>query len=193
MGHEIKCTQDEFVPKATVVYIPESQILYFENGLTREAADEMARGILVYYSKEDESQAVAIRIDRAEIVLRSFVDSVLLKHGITPDPDSPRQRHKKGYRETVTTQIRHEEWDLAPYSEATYDSDLKTLLIENGNPSSECREMAKDIHVFYGKDADNAPDSAVAIRIDRAEVVLKPFVDAILAKYGATLENRTAN
>jgi hypothetical protein len=32
---------------------------------------------------------------------------------------------------------------------------------------------------------DQAQASAVAIRIDRAERALKPFVDAILAKYGA--------
>ena len=45
--------------------------------------------------------------------------------------------------------------------------------------------MAKDIHILYDKDDDHAPSwSAVAIRIDCAEVVLKPFVDAILAKYG---------
>jgi hypothetical protein len=168
----------------TVVYVPESQILYFENGRIREAAEEMARGIVVYYDKENENEAVAIRIDRAEIVLKPFVDAVLVRNGITPDPNAPRQLHEKGYRETVTTQIRHEEWELAPYCEATYDPYLQRLLIENGDSSNTCRAMGKDVHVLYGRDDDDAPDSAVAIRIDHAEIVLKPFVDAILAKYG---------
>ena len=185
MGHQMKSEQREPVPMATVVYVPESQILYFENGQIRESAEEMARQILVYYDKEDENEAVAVRIDSAEVVLRPFVDAVLVQHGITPDLNAPKQRHKKGYRETVTTQIQRVELELAPYSEATYDPDCQTLLIENGDSSRECREMAKDIHILYDKDDDHAPWwSAVAIRIDCAEVVLKPFVDAILAKYG---------
>ena len=43
--------------------------------------------------------------------------------------------------------------------------------------------------MHYDKDDDHAPASVVAIRIDRAEVVLKPFVDAILAKYGLKPEH----
>ena len=42
--------------------------------------------------------------------------------------------------------------------------------------------LAQDVIVHYDKDDDNAPSSAVAIRIDSAEYVLKPFLDAILAK-----------
>ena len=183
--HSVKRIELPPLPKATVFYEPEYQVLFIENGLSSEAAGEMARQILVYYGKENESEAVAVRIDSAEVVLRPFVDAVLVKHGITRDLNAPKQRHKKGYRETVTTQIQRVELELAPYSEATYDPDCQTLLIENGDSSRECREMAKDIHILYDKDDDHAPSwSAVAIRIDCAEVVLDPFVDAILAKYG---------
>ena len=173
-------------PSATVVYIPETQVLYLENGRIREAAEEMAWRIVVYYSKEDETEAVAVRIDSAETVLSPFVDSVLLKNGITPDPDSPGRQHKKGYREVVITKVRHEEFELAPYSEATYDPDRQTLLIENGEPGETCQQIAKDIHIYC--DGDFSPTSAVAIRIDHAETVLKPFVDAVLAKYGINAE-----
>ncbi len=167
-------------------------MLFIENGLASEAAEEMARQVLVYYGKEDESQAVASRIDRAEVVIKPFVDAVLVKHGITPDPNAPRQLHKKGYRETVITQIQRVEWELAPYSGTTYNPDCQVLLIENGDSSRVSTEMAKDIHILYDKDDDNAPRwSAVAMRIDRAEVVLKPFVDAILAKYGIEIEEDT--
>ncbi len=43
--------------------------------------------------------------------------------------------------------------------------------------------MAQGVLVLYDKDVDTGPTSAVAIRIDDAETALKPFVDAILAKY----------
>ena len=170
---------------ATIVYVPESQVLYFENGRLRETAEEMARQIVVYYDKEDESEAVAVRIDAAELVLKPFVDAVLIKHDIALDPSPLRQRHKKGYRETVITQIRRTELELAPYSETTYDPDGQILLIDTGDPSSISKEMAKDIHILYAKDYEQAPWwSAVAIRIDKAETVLEPFVESILAKYG---------
>lgn len=73
------------LPKPTVVYIPESQILYIENGQQRDEAEEMARNTIIYYGKEDESSAVAIRIDRAETVLKPFVDAILAKHGVKPE------------------------------------------------------------------------------------------------------------
>jgi len=51
--------------------------------------------------------------------------------------------------------------------------------------------MAKDIHVLYGKDDDGgAWLASVGIRIDRAETVLKPFVDAILSKYVVNAKQR---
>ena len=184
MGRELKSEQKKLLPLATVVYVPEAQILYFENGRIREAAEEMARSVLVYFDKENENEAVAVRIDSAESVLKPFVDAVLERHGIKPDPNAPQQLHKKGHRETVATQIRGEEWALAPYSESVYGFLSQTLLIENGEACEVSKEMAKDIHVLYGKDYDGgAWLASVGIRIDRAETVLKPFVDAILSKY----------
>ena len=188
MGHELKSEQKGLPPLATVVYVPESQILYLENGRVREVAEEMARQVLVYFDKENENEAVAVRIDSAELVLKPFVDAVLLKYDIASDPE-PRQRPNKGYRETAYTQIRGEEWLLAPYSEAVYDSESQTLLIENGQACEISKEIAKDVHVLCGNDYDGgAWLASVAIRIDRAETVLKPFVDAILSKHGVELQ-----
>ena len=73
-----------------MVYTPESQVLYLENGELREEAAEMSRNVLVYYGKEQDSEAVAIRIDRAEVVLKPFVDAILAKYGIKPE-DCERQ------------------------------------------------------------------------------------------------------
>ena len=53
--------------------------------------------------------------------------------------------------------------------------------------------MAQDINVHYNRDEPDAPSSPVTIRIDSAEHVLKPFVDAILAKYGVNRDLETAD
>ena len=194
MGHELKSEQRELLPLATVVYVPEAQILYFENGRIREVAEEMARRVLVYFDKENEYEAVAVRIDNAESVLKPFVDAILAKHDIPLEPELWEERPKKGHRETVVTQIRGEEWALAPYYESVYDALSQTLLIENGEACEVSKEMAKDVHVLYGKDYDGgARLASVAIRIDHAETVLKPFVDAILSKYGVKAKQGAPN
>ena len=169
-----------------MLYEPEYQVLVIENGEPSEVGEEMARQVHIMYDKDVDNaptSAVAILIDGAEIVLKSFVDAILTRHGIMPNPSAPLQRHKKGYRETVITQVKRVEWELAPYSEATYDPVRQTLLIENGDSGRVRRDLAKDIHIVYDKDDDNSSSTAVAIEIDRPETVLKPFVDAILAKY----------
>jgi len=89
MANELKYPQMEPLPLATVVYTPESQILYLENGQVREEAAEMSRNVLVYYDKEQPGEAVAIRIDRAETVLKPFVDAILAKYGIKPEKEPP--------------------------------------------------------------------------------------------------------
>ena len=76
------------------------------------------------------------------------------------------------------------ELEPLPLANVVYSPEDQVLLIENGEPSVVGEEMAKDVLVLYDKDDDNAPTSAVAVRIDCAEYVLKPFVDAILVKYG---------
>lgn len=80
--------------------------------------------------------------------------------------------------------------ELEPLKKANviYEPKYQVLIIENGDPSEVGAEMAKDVLIHYDRDVDDAPTSAVAIRIDCAEVVLKPFVDAILAKYGVKPE-----
>jgi len=75
-----------------------------------------------------------------------------------------------------------------PKARIFYEPECQVLIIENGESSEVAEEMAQGVLVHYDKDTDDAPTSAVAIRIDCAEVVLKPFVDAILAKYGIAPE-----
>ena len=85
MVRKVKRIELEPLPKATVVYIPETETLYIENGRVREDAEEMADGVLVYYDKRDEASAVALCIESADIVLKPFVDAILAKYGVTPE------------------------------------------------------------------------------------------------------------
>lgn len=80
------------VPHANVLYEPEYQVLYIQNGLASEVSEEMAKGVLILYDKDVDDQptsAVAIRIDRAETVLRPFVEAILDKYGINPAEMAP--------------------------------------------------------------------------------------------------------
>lgn len=83
-------------------------------------------------------------------------------------------------------------WEVSPQARVEYDPKGQILRIENGQASAVGEEIAEDVIVHYDRDDDDAPVSAVAIRIDRAEVVLRPFVDAILAKYGVKRPGATA-
>ncbi len=70
-----------------------------------------------------------------------------------------------------------------------YIPESQVLFIENGQDSAVGDDFAEHIIVHYDNDDVAAPASLTAIRIDHAEYVLKPFVDAILAKYGVSLDD----
>lgn len=178
MAHEVKRTEYGSPSRATVVHVAETQTLYIENGQLREDAEEMADGVLVYYGKHDEASAVALCIEPAEIVLKPFVDAVLVKYGVKPKRLTATNQNDD--RPCHNQCVRYQ----APPASVEYDTNGQILRIENGQHSQVGEEIAEDIIVHYDKDDDHAPASAVAIRIDRAEQVLKPFVDAILVKYG---------
>ena len=73
--------------------------------------------------------------------------------------------------------------ESTPPALVEYHPEDQILRIENGQKSAVGEDMSENIIVHYDKD-DETFASVVAIRIDQAEHVLKPFVDAILAKYG---------
>ena len=85
---------------------------------------------------------------------------------------------------TMDCKVKHTGLDPLPIAKVIYEPESQVLFIENGQSSEVGEEMARDILVLYDKDVDEARTSAVAVRIDCAEAILKPFVDAILAKYG---------
>ena len=83
-------------------------------------------------------------------------------------------------------------WETLPSADVKYSPETQTLYISNGQPARMGQEIARWVIVFTDEDpeADNNVNDAspVSIQIDAAETVLKPFVDAILAKYGVRRE-----
>ena len=79
--------------------------------------------------------------------------------------------------------VEYPAWELPPPAIVEYSPRGQILRIETGQKSAVGEDMSENIIVHYDKDDDTFA-SVVAIRIDQAELVLKPFVDAILAKYG---------
>ena len=72
-----------------------------------------------------------------------------------------------------------------PSASTEYWAKTSTLYVDCGKPFGEGETIAQDLVVFYDQEH---PDEVVGIMIDHAETVLKPFVDAILAKHGVNPE-----
>ena len=84
-------------------------------------------------------------------------------------------------------------WQALPNANVQYVPETQTLYIGNGQPARMGDEIAKWVVVFTDEDPEaedqDAAANVAAIQIDAAESVLKPFVDAILAKYGIHTED----
>ena len=198
MGNAVTRTNSLPLPTANVIYSPPNEVLFIENGQSSEVGETIAGSLVVFYDKNADdarTRVVAIRIDWAEWVLKPFVDSILKRHGVEPE-SSPEfdNRMIRRFRKATIPGIADPveiEMEPVPLPNVAYNPQSQVLLIESGEPSAGREEMGRGVLVFYDKDTDDARTTAVAIRIDSAEWVLKPFVDAILAKHGITPGQRT--
>lgn len=79
--------------------------------------------------------------------------------------------------------VKREARDLEPLPEAAvgYAAEGDTIFIQTGKRVLDGEEIAQGIVVLYDEDDGN---NVVGITIMGAEGLLKPFVDAILTKYG---------
>ena len=198
MGHPVKRTDSPPLPTANVIYSSPNEVLFIENGEPSVVGETIAGSLVVFYDKDADdarTRVVAIRIDWAEWVLKPFVDAVLTGHGVEPEsaPDLDNRMIRR-FRKTTIPGIADPveiEMEPVPLPNVAYNPQSQVLLIESGEPSAGSAEMARGVLVSYDNDADDSRTTAVAIRIDRAEWVLKPFVDAILATHGITPGQRT--
>ena len=86
----------------------------------------------------------------------------------------------------ATEPVNATESEVIPKAVVTYDEKADLLYISAGCLAPFGDTIANGVVMFYDRDPDEAGASAVAMHVLAAEAVLKPFVDAILRKYGAT-------
>lgn len=181
---------------AIVEYYSELHILFIWTGRKSAAGEEFASDIIVHYDKDEDDEpsfVVAIHIDSAELLLRPFADKVLAKYGIWREPESEREREARLKRKAaLEATAKYPLRKSLPPARVEYNPEHDSLFIDSGRAGVVSQEMAKNIIVHYDKDKPDERCSAVAIRIDHAEFVLKPFVDAFLAKYGVNRQEEPA-
>ena len=73
-------------PEPIVRYFPETQSLWIESGKQLGQGETIAKGVVVFYDKEDDTLAEGVRIEFAEHVLKPFVDAIIAKYGAKPEP-----------------------------------------------------------------------------------------------------------
>ena len=62
-----------------------SDTLFIQTARPYLEGEEIARGVTVFYDKDNENAVVGLMIDHAETVLQPFVDAILAKHGLVRD------------------------------------------------------------------------------------------------------------
>ena len=82
----------------------------------------------------------------------------------------------------MAKQVKHAQEDFESEPVVRYFPETQSLWIDSGKSLGEGETIAKGVVVFYGNDDDT---TAEGVRIELAEHVLKPFVDAIVAKYAS--------
>lgn len=196
MEHTVKYPVMDSKPPAIVEYYPESHILYIWNGQKSAGGEELSADIIVHYDKDEDNEpsfVVAIHIDSAELLLRPFADKVLAKYGVWREPESDREREARLKRKAaLEATAKYPLWKSPPLARVEYNPERDSLFIDSGRAAVVGQEMAENIIVHYDKDKPDEQCSAVAIRIDSAERVLKPFVDDILKKHGVEREEEAA-
>ena len=186
----------ESQPTALVEYYPEGRILLIDNCQKSAAGEEMSESIIVHYDTDEHdirSLVVAVDIDSADFVLRPFADAILAKYGVWREPESDRERDERLKRKAaLEATAKYPLWKSPPLARVEYNPERDSLFIDSGRAGVVSQEMAENIIVHYDKDKPDEQCSAVAIRIDSAERVLKPFVDDILKKHGVEREEEAA-
>ena len=84
----------------------------------------------------------------------------------------------------VDESVKYQICESQPTPLVEYYPEGRILLIDNCQKSAAGEEMSESIIVHYDTDEHDIRSLVVAVDIDSADFVLRPFADAILAKYG---------
>ena len=70
-------------PEPIVTYHPEDGVLYIETGRPFGDGETIAKNVVIFYDRENQSQVVGLCIEiGAETILKPFVDAILAEHGV---------------------------------------------------------------------------------------------------------------
>ena len=84
MGKRVKRDQNDFEPEPVVKYFPETQSLWIDSGKSLGEGETIAKGVIVFYGKDDDTTAEGVRIELAEHVLKPFVDAIMAQYASKP-------------------------------------------------------------------------------------------------------------
>lgn len=84
----------------------------------------------------------------------------------------------------ATKPVKTAEIETTSKAVVTYDEKADLLYISTGSPAPYGDTIANGVVMFYDQDPDEAGATALGVHVLAAEAVLKPFVDAMLRKYG---------
>ena len=81
----VKSTVNHALPEPRSEYYQEEGILYVDNGKPLGEGETIAKGLVVFYDRENDAEVVGMCIEfDAESVLKPFVDAILAKYGLRP-------------------------------------------------------------------------------------------------------------
>ena len=81
----VKSVMNHTLPEPRAEYFPEEGILYIDNGRPFGEGETIAKGLVVFYDRENECEVAGLCIEfDAETVLKPFVDAILAKYGVQP-------------------------------------------------------------------------------------------------------------
>ena len=94
MANQVKQARTDVEPEPVVRYFPETQSLWIDSGKTLGEGETIAKGVVVFYGKDDDTTAEGVRIELAEHVLKPFVDAILARCAANPErtPDATTKR-----------------------------------------------------------------------------------------------------
>ena len=85
MAKQVKHTQRDVEPEPVVRYFPETQSLWIDSGKSLGEGETIAKGVVVFYGKDDDTAAEGVRIELAEHVLKPFVDAIIARYAANPE------------------------------------------------------------------------------------------------------------
>ena len=84
MAKQVKHTLKDVEPEPVVMYFPKTQSLWIDSGKSLGEGETIAKGVVVFYGKDDDTAAEGVRIELAEHVLKPFVDAIVAKYASKP-------------------------------------------------------------------------------------------------------------